>query len=610
MKVKYIGKVSDPLYFIEGKTYEKTGESMGMWRVIDETGEDYLYSPKIFEVVEEDAVDAFKTRRDARLQKRMDADEDDNNNNGGASGGHGNTKLPFGLCQREGIAIDPSWGPKDAWDALAGKGYSASEVYKELKDTGKVAPKTKPAKEMSSAELKKAFKDIKSYKDVQKELEELNAEHKKLSEELDYISGKGMEKADADIERYQKEMDAMLGVYPLETMVPSQRQRYELYKGWKEEAEARKRRYTEEIPKKVERKNALVSRITELENGDAKKKSEDAVKAVLKDSQYAKRVMDYRGVEEDTREVRRRFEDVSSQIEATESMLRRTREWEKENEESGGTMGDFIRHRIDGYENTLNGLRSEHDRLSKEVEKANEQFARAKGDTKDADWKKVYGLSIDEDTVKDRRYENSGLSIIARNAKSKNVKYNGPVKRVHPRTEQQTIDVLAGGDKTSGSCVSLAFAYAANKAGYDVIDYRGGGSQAVFASHGRSATSALGALTKKGLQDIKLSHELLDTVEDGKEYVFMTGRHASVVKRENGNLQYLELQSFAQNGWKDLNDDVLRKRFKARDTRPYDRENVIIEIGELTKNEEFLSILGYINTAPGKQKKGAGGSEK
>jgi len=89
------------------------------------------------------AVEQFRIRRDARLHGRMDADGDEENNNGGGKrgGGHGNTKLPFGLCQREGIKIDPKWGPSDAWDALAGKGYSAGEVYKELKKTGKVSKK-------------------------------------------------------------------------------------------------------------------------------------------------------------------------------------------------------------------------------------------------------------------------------------------------------------------------------------------------------------------------------------------------------------------------------------------------------------------------------------
>lgn len=90
------------------------------------------------------AVEQYRIRRDARINGRMDADGDDeNSNNGGGKrgGGHGNTKLPFGLCQREGIKIDPKWTPSDAWGALEGKGYSAGEVYKEIKTTGKVSKK-------------------------------------------------------------------------------------------------------------------------------------------------------------------------------------------------------------------------------------------------------------------------------------------------------------------------------------------------------------------------------------------------------------------------------------------------------------------------------------
>ena len=90
------------------------------------------------------AVYDYRERRDQRWIARMDAEEDENQNNvGGGSGGHGNTKIPFGLCQREGINVDPKWTPKDAWKALEGKGYSAGEVYKELKKTGKAG---KPAK--------------------------------------------------------------------------------------------------------------------------------------------------------------------------------------------------------------------------------------------------------------------------------------------------------------------------------------------------------------------------------------------------------------------------------------------------------------------------------
>jgi hypothetical protein len=51
-KVRYIGE-SHPLYFINGKIYEVIGKEIGSYRIIDETGEDYLYSLTDFEIVEE-----------------------------------------------------------------------------------------------------------------------------------------------------------------------------------------------------------------------------------------------------------------------------------------------------------------------------------------------------------------------------------------------------------------------------------------------------------------------------------------------------------------------------------------------------------------------------
>lgn len=56
MKVRYIGK-SDEFYCINGKEYEMKGETHGMWRIVDESGDDYLYSPEMFEVVEENTKD-------------------------------------------------------------------------------------------------------------------------------------------------------------------------------------------------------------------------------------------------------------------------------------------------------------------------------------------------------------------------------------------------------------------------------------------------------------------------------------------------------------------------------------------------------------------------
>lgn len=55
MKVKYLGE-SDPLYFLKGKEYEVIAIEEGWYRIVDETGEDYLYGPDNFEVVEEGEV--------------------------------------------------------------------------------------------------------------------------------------------------------------------------------------------------------------------------------------------------------------------------------------------------------------------------------------------------------------------------------------------------------------------------------------------------------------------------------------------------------------------------------------------------------------------------
>lgn len=54
-KVIYHG-ASDPLVFIDGETYDVVDidEDTGMYYVVDETGEDYMYSPEFFEAVNEE----------------------------------------------------------------------------------------------------------------------------------------------------------------------------------------------------------------------------------------------------------------------------------------------------------------------------------------------------------------------------------------------------------------------------------------------------------------------------------------------------------------------------------------------------------------------------
>ena len=51
MKVKYLGKIKT-LAFKEGKVYEVISIEKGWYRIMTELDEDYLFPPKLFEIVE------------------------------------------------------------------------------------------------------------------------------------------------------------------------------------------------------------------------------------------------------------------------------------------------------------------------------------------------------------------------------------------------------------------------------------------------------------------------------------------------------------------------------------------------------------------------------
>lgn len=52
IKVRYIGK-DDPIALRHGKVYEATVGQLGVYGIVDESGGEYAYSPKFFEIVEE-----------------------------------------------------------------------------------------------------------------------------------------------------------------------------------------------------------------------------------------------------------------------------------------------------------------------------------------------------------------------------------------------------------------------------------------------------------------------------------------------------------------------------------------------------------------------------
>lgn len=52
MKVRYKGK-TEYLILTQNKIYNVLGVEKGWYRLVDDSGEDYLYSPDNFEVVDE-----------------------------------------------------------------------------------------------------------------------------------------------------------------------------------------------------------------------------------------------------------------------------------------------------------------------------------------------------------------------------------------------------------------------------------------------------------------------------------------------------------------------------------------------------------------------------
>ncbi|EJP18414.1 hypothetical protein HMPREF1140_1320 [Lachnoanaerobaculum sp. ICM7] len=53
MKVKWLGK-TDFLVLTNNKIYDVISIESGWYRIIDDSGDDYLYPPDMFEIVEED----------------------------------------------------------------------------------------------------------------------------------------------------------------------------------------------------------------------------------------------------------------------------------------------------------------------------------------------------------------------------------------------------------------------------------------------------------------------------------------------------------------------------------------------------------------------------
>ena len=233
------------------------------------------------------------------------------------------------------------------------------------------------------------------------------------------------------------------------------------------------------------------------------------------------------------------------------------------------------------------------------------------------DYKKTYlnlPANADTMTVKVERVPN----IFSEKLDELGVAYNQAMPHRKTVTEEQIINALGGGDKTKGSCASVGLAYAGQKCGYDVLDFRGGESQTFFSRwfnlKGISELPGLITHRKTAKNYATAGNQLLKLAEKGKEYYFVCARHASIVRRTEDNiLQYLELQSPNKSGWTDFDGNpryTLQWRFGCPTSSGHNAEALMIEVDSFKDCKEFPDILGYINTAEGEQRKGKHGTIK
>lgn len=214
-----------------------------------------------------------------------------------------------------------------------------------------------------------------------------------------------------------------------------------------------------------------------------------------------------------------------------------------------------------------------------------------------------------------------------------NIKANHLVSRTVGKlpkklNETEIVKRLAGGDKTEGSCSSVALAYIANKIGLDVLDFRGGDSRYTFGLMDNVINISKLNGIKSEIHKVRIQTsggaEILTGLPKNKEFYFAIGGHAAIVRNTDSGLQYLELQSKnpSENGWTDFGEEksdimkTLRSRFgclKSQKTclrRKVLSRVIVMDVDSFAKSKEFPKLMEYINTNGSLQMKGAEGDAK
>jgi hypothetical protein len=122
-----------------------------------------------------------------------------------------------------------------------------------------------------------------------------------------------------------------------------------------------------------------------------------------------------------------------------------------------------------------------------------------------------------------------------------------------------------------------------------------------------------------------VSNKIKD-IEIGKPYALACGRHSAVIRKtEDGELQYLELQSQDNSGWQSFTPimkywggeyqasvtETLHHRFGCTKSKSKFRSvGYLVDISTMQMTDEYLEIIEAINTETGEQRKGAKGGRK
>lgn len=225
-----------------------------------------------------------------------------------------------------------------------------------------------------------------------------------------------------------------------------------------------------------------------------------------------------------------------------------------------------------------------------------------------------------------RKLDTNNEAKIVDEASSRGVEYKAPERFTTQPSVNEIVSRLGGGDETQGSCASLGFCYIGQKNGIDVLDFRDGESRTMFARdccgilRGIAEETGKPLLTEFANSGTGGAIRLLKQCEPGKEYYFVVGRHAAIVRKADDHFEYMELQSRYENGWKWLgfkesdpdNRTYLDKAFKNRFgcSSHINGEAMMMDINDMKDSKVLQRSYGYMNTAVDKQHKGDTGHER